>query len=110
MTNGDRAQRAEAALIAYVNHTGDSIGANELGTWIADLMGDLRHLCAALAQEFPDGGGAEMFTMESEEDSEGFFAPTAAWYLEREPPYACMASGQHRDTGRGVCADCGAVI
>lgn len=78
-TNAERAERAEAALRAYIDHTGDSLRANEIDTWIGDLMCDLRHLCKFMKVEFPDGGGEMNFKAECAEDPKGKFVPLEDW-------------------------------
>lgn len=102
-TNSERAERAEAALAAYIEHTGDGLRANDLETWIGDLMCDMRHLCAFLGQRFPENGGSMNFETEVQEDPSGPFEAAEDWLLD-EP---CI---QHRDCGRGTCIDCGAAI
>lgn len=81
MNNADRAARAEAALIAYIDHTGDSLHANGIDTWIGDLCNDLRHLCNRIGIDFEPGSG-EMFEQELKEDDAGHFAPSVAWYVD----------------------------
>jgi hypothetical protein len=78
-TNAERAERAEAALLAYIDHTSDSRNANEIEVWIGDLLGDLRHLCKAMEIEFNPRAGETTFEAECREDPDGRFQPAIKW-------------------------------
>lgn len=55
--NDIRAARAARALTAYANHVGKGSLGGEVETAIADLLGDLRHMCDALDVDW-DGAAA----------------------------------------------------
>jgi hypothetical protein len=61
--NAARASFAAAALVAYVNQVGDS---GDLETSIADLLGDLRHLCDALGIGYGDADGRGEYHYDAE--------------------------------------------
>lgn len=78
-TNAERASRAEAALLAYIDHTNDSRNANEVETWIGDLLCDLRHFCKFMRIPFYPHAGEMNFETECKEDERGHFEPAYAW-------------------------------
>lgn len=85
MTNADRAARAETALIAYIDATGDAHYANEFDTWVGDLMCDLRHLCRFRGVEFDPDAGSMNFEAECKEDEDGDYIPVLVCADDNEP-------------------------
>jgi hypothetical protein len=79
MTNSERAERAEAALVAYIEHTGDSLRANDVETWVGDLLCDLRHFADAMGFEFNPDAGEKNHDAEVREDEKGHFVPQVKW-------------------------------
>lgn len=84
-TNAERAERAEKALIAFIEATGDSLKANEVDTWIGDLLCDLRHFAKFMRIEFNPNAGEINFHAECSEDPKGHFEPSVDW-LRPKPP------------------------
>lgn len=83
-TNAQRAARAEAAILAYIEQSGDDFKANGLDTWIADLLCDLRHLARLQGFEFRSKAGESSFEAECREDQDGRFKPRVGWYVEKK--------------------------
>ena len=82
--NAERAERAEAAIIAYIRHTGDSLKANGIDTWVGDLLCDMRHFADRVGFEFNGDAGEMNYEAEKNEDPKGHFVSQVSWYVEGE--------------------------
>lgn len=82
MTNAERASRAEAALLAYIDETGDSRSANGIDTWVSDLMSDLRHLADRVGFKFDPNAGYMNYEAELTEMRKGRWTRAEKWYVD----------------------------
>lgn len=65
-------------MLAYIGD--DSPDANNVETWIGDLLGDLRHFADFVGIEFNPDAGKRVYLDEKKEDEAGEFVPRNEWY------------------------------
>ena len=83
LTNAVRAKRFETALLAYIDWCGDSPRANDVETWVSDLLACGYHFARFMGFSIEPERALNMADMETQEDDDGIFSREVPW-LETE--------------------------